>query len=288
MKLWIIGKQGMLGKAFVKLCEEKRLPYIASSKHEADITSLESLKHFSKGNDFTHLINCAAYTAVDLAETEPEKAGLINVQGVKNLGLIAKDHKAKVIHYSTDYVFNGLGIRPYDEDDPCDPISIYGKTKLEGERILRMMKVPSCIIRTSWLFGTGGKHFVKTMVNLMKEKEELEIVADQTGRPTYSKDLVKFTFLLLSQEGVFHFANRGYTTWYAFAKEIFTHVKEMGVDLKCHTIKPVLSEHYPTAAKRPLFSVLDTQKLEKVLQIAPRDWKESLKEYLQEEVACGT
>ncbi len=288
MKLWIIGKHGMLGKAFVKLCEEKEVPYIASSKYEADITNFDSLNYFSKGHGVTHLINCAAYTEVDLAETEPEKTRLINVQGVKNLGLIATKHQAKVIHYSTDYVFNGLGIRPYDEDDPCDPISIYGKSKLEGERLLRGMQVPSCIIRTSWLFGLGGNHFVKTMVNLMREKKELEIVADQTGRPTYSKDLVKFTFLLLPQEGVFHFANRGYTTWYVFAKEIFTHVKEMGLDLKCHTIKPVLSEHYPTLAKRPLFSVLDTQKLEMVLQIAPRNWKDSLKEYLQEEVAYGT
>ncbi|MCK4934429.1 MAG: dTDP-4-dehydrorhamnose reductase [Simkaniaceae bacterium] len=287
MKLWIIGKQGMLGQAFCTLCEEKNIPFIASSKHEADITNLDSLKQFASGAPCTHIINCAAYTAVDLAESEPEKARLINVNGVKNLGTIANELGAKLVHYSTDYVFNGLGSSPYHEEDLCDPLSVYGKTKFEGELILKEMQVPYCIIRTSWLFGSGGKHFVQTIMRLMQTKEELEIVADQTGRPTYSKDLVKFTFLLLSQEGVFHFANQGNTTWYAFAKEIYSHLKLMGMPVKCQTIKPVLTECYPTVARRPPFSVLSTQKLEKTLQIAPRDWQESLKEYLEEEVPCG-
>ncbi len=261
--LWIIGKDGMLGRAFCRILKEKNIPFIATSKGEVDIT------HPVVDFDFDTAVNCSGYTAVDHAEKQPQLAHAINIEGVEALARLGK----KVIHFSTDYVFDGSQGTPYSEKDFTRPLSVYGQSKRTGEERLLKLSPESLVIRTSWLFGREGRNFVLTMRELMKERDELQIVADQVGRPTFCDDLVHATLELLDESGIIHFANSGVTTWYEFAQEIGKEVNYSGV-------KPISSAQYDAAAKRPHYSVLDTAKVEALLGKTPRHWKEALKDLI--------
>ncbi|HSW71978.1 MAG TPA: dTDP-4-dehydrorhamnose reductase [Chlamydiales bacterium] len=277
-KIWVLGASGLLGREILQLLQKNKLAFLAPSKKEADITCYESLKQFVEQEEISHIINCAAYTFVDLAEEQYPLAHLINSIGPENLGRIAFECNAKILHFSTDYVFKGEKNIPYTEEDKAGPINAYGKTKLEGEKRLQAVHPSPCIVRTSWLFGKQGVHFVSKMLSLMRQKKELSVVMDQKGRPTFAKDLALAALNLLDYSGIYHFANSSETNWHAFAEEILKLGKVKGLSLICEKILPIQSHQYSTAAKRPAYSVLDTTKIESLLGWKPRSWKEALSE----------
>lgn len=279
-KIWVCGASGMLGSHFKHLLAEQKISFVANDYQQVDITKLDTVSDFVRVEKISHIINCAAYTQVDRAEKEQKEAYLINALGPYHLAVAARRHGAHVIHFSTDYVFSGKAKTPYIEEDSCSPLGAYGMSKLAGELKLLDEQKHACIIRTSWLFGLTGKNFVETMVRLMQEKEELKVVSDQIGRPTYCQDLAEVTLNLLEEEGVFHFANALETSWYQFAQEIYLQAKELGYLLSLKSLQPIKTKEYPTPAQRPFYSTLNTSKIERLLGSAPRSWKEALKEYL--------
>jgi dTDP-4-dehydrorhamnose reductase len=278
-KIWLIGSSGMLGSTIGLLLDSRGIESIVTGR-EVDITDLKALERFSKTvGPISHIINCAGFTQVDAAEDHREEASRLNVTGVENVAIVSKHLQAKVIHFSTDYVFNGEANKPYREDHPCQPINFYGQTKWEGEKVLFKQKPDACLIRSSWLFGTTSKHFVQTMLRLMAEKEELRLVNDQIGRPTFCEDLADVTLSLLDCSGIYHFANAGETTWYLYAKKIFEEAQKCNFPLKVKKLIPISTSEYPSRAIRPRYSVLNTQKVESELKIAPRSWETTLEDY---------
>lgn len=279
-KIWICGSGGMLGSHFTRLLKEKNIPFIATDFKQIDITEQKQVSDFAKAQKVTHIINCAAYTQVDKAETEPKQAYLANALGPYHLAVAARQQGAHVLHFSTDYVFDGQGRAPYSEEDLCSPVNAYGMSKWAGEVKLLNELDHACIVRTSWLYGFPGKNFVETMLQLMSEKEALRVVSDQIGRPTYCQDLAEVSLNLLDQKGIFHFANTTETSWYDFAKEIHKQSLELGLPLKVQKIEPITTKEYPTPAKRPAYSTLNTSKIEKLVGKTPRTWKLALHDYL--------
>jgi dTDP-4-dehydrorhamnose reductase len=283
MKIWILGKDGLLGKELISKCREKRIPFVATSRQEADITDLKQLLQFAENKEITHIVNCAAYTNVDEAENHPENAYRINSDGPENLGIVARKLGLKLVHISTDYVFNGENEEPYKESDDCSPVGIYAHSKWLGENRLLAQFPTACIIRTSWLFGKGGKNFISSILSHLKEKEELRIVSDQRGRPTFVRDLAENILALLCHSGIFHFANSGAYSRFELAQAVKAEADSRGIIVACRSILPVSSNDFPTRARRPASSVLCTQKIEKLLGKAPRTWEEILKEYITHE-----
>lgn len=265
----------MLGRAFERIFIDRNIDYFATSSRDLDITDRSACE--SVGKPFTHLINCAAYTAVDKAEDEKNQAFAVNVRGVQNLQRIASINQAKLVHFSTDYVFDGNTALGYNEDDFTFPLSVYGRTKLLGESLLLSKDPNALIIRTSWLFGEG-KNFVSTMKSIFKEKEEVKVIDDVRGRPTYARDLANAALDLLEFKGIYHFANREEVSWFEFAKEIYPLIKEK----RCVNLSPISHKNYFSKAVRPRCSILRTEKVEKVLSRPIRSWKEALFEYLRE------
>ena len=282
MKVWIVGKTGMLSKAFQRLFRSKSISYVATAKEEVDVRDAKSVRAFCDSPGVTHVINCSGFTAVELAESAYEKAYALNCQGVKNLAIAATETNKKLIHFSTDYVFDGASKVPYNEDALPNPLSVYGKTKWEGEKTLFRHQPEALLIRSSWLFGKEGNHFVKTMLELMQKRDSIDIVDDQKGRPTFCDDLVEATLELIDEKGLFHFAGKSCLSWFGWAEEILKHLKEKNIPFLCRELKPILSSSYLCAAKRPLFSVLATEKYETVTGKKPPCWEEGLRACLKE------
>ena len=248
---------------------------VAVDVADLDITDRTAVQAFVKENKVDTIINCAAYTAVDKAEDEPEICRKINVDGVKNLALTG----AKIVHISTDYVFDGRGYRPYVETDETNPVSVYGRTKLDGEKAVLKTAETCAIVRTAWLYSPYGGNFVKTMRRLGSEKEEISVVSDQIGTPTCAADLAQAIVDLLPRltdgtKEIYHYSNEGVCSWYDFAREI------MNLSgLKCR-VNPIETAQYPTKAKRPLYSVLNKSKI-KSSGINVPHWQESLEKCLK-------
>ena len=221
-----------------------------------------------------YLINCAAYTAVDRAEQEKDLAFQVNAEAVGVLAAICKENHTKFIHISTDYVFDGTATAPYKEDSLTNPQSVYGASKLEGEKQALQFNPAAIIIRTSWVYSEYGKNFVKTMLKLLSEKDEISVVNDQVGSPTYAADLAEAIMQIISaplwQAGIYNYSNEGIISWYDFAVAI----KEL-IGSTCR-INPIPTSQYPTAAKRPAYSVLDKSKIKQAFKIELKDWKQSL------------
>ncbi len=266
MKLWILGKTGLLGNALVNVC--KGLDFVATTRGEADITDLDSLKKALSEINPTHIVNCTAFNDVDGAESKSDQAFSVNSLGPENLGKLGK----KVIHISTDYVFDGAKRSPYLEEDSCNPLSVYGKSKREGELKLLSAAPNALIIRTSWLFGTGGKNFISSLVNLLRTQTELKIAADQIGSPTYAPDLARTILSLLDHSGIYHFANAGQVSRLEIAEYFLEVAKERGIPLNCKSLIPFKMNFL---APRPDYSVLGTSKIN-----TPRSWKEAAEEYI--------
>jgi dTDP-4-dehydrorhamnose reductase len=283
MKIWIAGGGGLLGKALSYLCEKQKLGCIATTHGQLDIADPEMVKRFVDKATPTHIVNCAAYTDVDGAEKNPEHAFEVNAEGAENLAHAAREINAKLVHVSTNFVFDGLKNAPYVETDACRPLGIYAKSKWEGEQRVLGVLPSACIIRTSWLFGKGGKNFISSLIGLLKKQQEMRIVEDQMASLTFCGDLAAAILSLICHSGVFHFANRGECSRYQIAEEIYKEIKARGIALACERIIPVPSSTFPAPAQRPAYSVLNTCKIEAVLGKSPRSWTEVLKEYLHAE-----
>jgi UDPglucose 6-dehydrogenase len=293
MRILVTGKNGQLGKSINKLVnteaktEDNSNPnkFIFAGREELDLSSESNISHYFDNNDrFDIIINCAAYTAVDKAEEEQELVNQVNHIAVKQLAEIANKQKTKLIHISTDYVFDGESDKPYVETDETSPINVYGKTKLSGEKALqKIMPTNAIIIRASWVYSEFGNNFVKTMLRLSKERDELNIVSDQIGSPTYATDLAGVILEIIKNKKfremgqttqIYHYSNEGEISWYEFAQEIFKIAK---IDCK---VSPITTQQYPTPAKRPKNTLMCKGKISGEFSVSVSDWRDSLVRYI--------
>jgi len=283
MKILVTGGYGQLGLSIKKLSANyPDWDWLFTDYDELDITKKNLVEKFIGGNDFTHLINCAAFNEVDMAEKDVKRARLINQTGVKYLAQISSKHKLSFIHISTDYVFDGNHFRPYREYDFPNPTNIYGLTKLEGE----MAAMDNCrntiIIRTSWLYSEFGKNFLKTMLRLSSERSQINVISDQIGTPTYAGDLAQTILMIIEQKRsvpepqIYHYSNEGVASWYDFAYEIIS------LTGKACEIMPVPTEEYPLPASRPFYSVLSKIKIKNDFGVTIPNWRNSLHKCLDQ------
>ena len=288
--IWVIGYKGMLGSEICRQLTENNIQFVRSDV-DVDITDIEALDQFAKCWAVTWIINCAAYTAVDKAESDIELAHKLNVEGPVNIAKIAKKYGAKLIHISTDYVFDGTGDTPRTEDMPVAPIGVYGVTKAKGEEAVRNNTDKYYILRTAWLYGWAGKNFVYTMIRAMNTHDAVKVVNDQKGTPTFAGDLAKVILQIIDDKtvsyGTYHVTDLGEITWWDFTNEI----KKQGIEAgwinetgKNCVVNPCTTDEYPTPAKRPAYSVLSKDKIQKTLGIKLPDWKESLSKFLNSDL----
>jgi len=294
MRILVTGKNGQLGRSIYKIVNtdtkidnnQSSNEFIFVGREELDLSSESSISHYFDSNDgFDVIINCAAYTQVDKAEQEVELASQINHLAVKQLASIASKQQARLIHISTDYVFDGESDKPYTETDETNPINVYGKTKLAGEKTLQeIMPTNAMIIRTSWVYSEYGNNFVKTMLRLGRERDELNVVSDQIGSPTYATDLAGVILEIIKNKEfreeeqatqIYHYSNKGEISWCDFAKEIFTISK---IDCK---VNPITTQQYLTPAKRPKNVLMEKYKISNIFGINTEDYRKALKNCLK-------
>ena len=281
MKTLITGANGQLGTELHEILE-REFPgqTLYTDVQELDLTNAKAVDSYVANNEITHIVNCAAYTAVDRAEEEKMLCAAVNTDAVKNLAMAADANGAKIIHISTDYVFDGTNHRPYRESDKVNPISQYGTTKRKGETLLLALAPQAIIIRTAWLYSAHGKNFVKTMLRLADSQPEIKVVCDQIGTPTFARDLASAVAKVLQSHqwvpGIYHFTDEGAASWYDFAKAIF---RIAGKDVK---VTPIPTEDYPTPASRPSYSILDRTRIKATYGIEIPHWEEALADCLRQ------
>jgi len=277
----VTGSNGQLGSEIIELSKDYDYNFFFTNKTNLDITNEDDIKSFCDLNSINTIINCAGYTAVDKAEEDKINADLVNRKAVKRLAKISKENNIKLIHISTDYVFDGTNNRPYCEEYQTNPNSVYGQTKLDGENeMIKINPYNSIIIRTSWLYSSFGNNFVKTMLRLGKEKDELGVIFDQIGTPTYAIDLAKTILDILPKINndkvtIYNYSNEGVLSWYDFAKEIM-----QMANLDCN-INPIETFQYPTPSKRPHYSLLNKSKIKREFSLDIPYWKDSLDKCLK-------
>jgi len=281
MVVLVTGANGQLGQSIQFIANKyPNIQFVYTDFQEMDITNIENCQAVFAKHQPHFCINTAAYTAVDKAESESDKAHLINAVGPENLAKVCKEFDTILIHISTDFIFDGTSKDPYLETDIPNPKSIYGQTKLDGELAIQKNWEKHFIVRTSWVYSQFGANFMKTMLRLASERDTLSVVNDQIGTPTYAVDLAEVLIKIINTEnptpntqrpfGIYNFSNEGVCSWYDFAAAIF-HQKGIEIDLK-----PIPTDSYPTPAKRPAYSVLDKTKIKKVFGVEIKNWKESL------------
>ena len=280
----ILGGNGQLGKAVIDQMPVTQI-MVVKTHHDLDLMDEENLRHVLEEETPSVIINCAAYTAVDQAENEPEKTYAINSKAVGNLARLV-NADVRIIHISTDFVFSERISRPYKPNDSTNPVSVYGKSKLAGEaNLLTHHPRNSVIVRTSWLYSAVGRNFVLTMLRLMAEREELGVVADQYGSPTSTRSLAEIICKFMPPEvkaGLYHWCDSGVISWYDFAVEIHKQALEKSLLKKPVLINPISTMDYPTLARRPAYSALDCSDTEKILSTKAVPWRESLSRVLDE------
>ena len=279
-KIIVTGANGQLGNEFRNIAgQTSSYQFFFFDRNGLNIGDPDEVNRCFRESRPDYVINCAAFTAVDRAETEMESALLINRDGAAYLATAASNYGARFIHFSTDYVFDGTSDTPLKEEAATDPVNAYGQSKLEGEPRVTQANHDAVILRTSWVYSVYGNNFVKTMLRLMASRPEIGVVADQMGSPTYAADLAGATLQIVDaltwSSGIYHYSNEGVISWYDFA----TQIKQLS-GASC-TIRPLTTDQYPTPAKRPLFSVMDKTKIQQVYGIQIKDWKESLQLCLQ-------
>jgi len=296
MRILVTGKNGQLGKSINKIVNtgngknnyQQDNEFIFVGREELDLSNNSSIINYFNNNDkFDVIINCAAYTQVDKAEQEAELANQVNHLAVKQLASIANKQQARLIHISTDYVFDGESDKPYTEIDITNPINVYGKTKLAGEKALQaVMPINAIIIRTSWVYSEYSNNFVSTMLRLGKERDEINVVSDQIGSPTYATDLADAILEIIKSKEfreenqttqIYHYSNEGEISWHEFAKEIFKIAK---IDCK---VNPITTQQYPTPAKRPINTIMSVDKIVGIFSLNTPNWKESLIKFRKHE-----
>ncbi len=277
MKVLVTGVKGQLGYDIVKECEKRNISAIGVDIEEMDITNPVQVKEVIKGAQVDAVIHCAAWTAVDKAEDEVELCRKVNRDGPANIAKVCEELDIPMMYFSTDYVFNGLGEKPWMEYEEREPLNVYGQTKYEGELEVERLK-KHFIIRISWVFGVNGHNFIKTMLRLGKERGEVSVVNDQVGSPTYTYDLAKLCVDMIQTDkyGTYHATNQGYCSWYEFACEIF---KQAGIDVK---VNPVTSSEFPAKAKRPANSRMNQTELDRNGFDRLPTWQDALERYLKE------
>jgi dTDP-4-dehydrorhamnose reductase len=279
-KILVTGSNGQLGNELRDIASVFPLyEFVFTDVGELSITDNDAVKKIFEEHRPAYLINCAAYTAVDKAESEKELNNQINGVAVGILALASKQNGTKFIHISTDYVFNGTASRPLREDDNVDPVNAYGASKLLGEQLAVENDPETIIIRTSWVYSFYGRNFVKTMISLMNERKSIGVVNDQVGSPTYASDLAQAIMQIISSgkwvPGIYNFSNNGVISWFDFANEIKRLIKSSCI------VNPLTTEQFPTPAKRPKYSVLDKTKIQETFSIQLKDWEKSLNECIQ-------
>ena len=308
--IWVIGSNGMLGQEVVRQLESLHLPFVQTGR-EVDITKYDSLSDFAKSVETSSyfpsklprehrqikwIINCAAYTAVDKAEEEEETARAVNYEGALNIARISRQIGAKLIHISSDYVFDGKASSPYTEDSPKSPLGVYGSSKSDGEDAIEKEMTLYYIIRTSWLYGFNGKNFVYSILDKMKENDSVQVVNDQKGCPTFAGDLAGIIIKFIEKSenakslfgknkapsyGIYNYTNEGETTWFDFANEIYRLAKKHGRIKNNCEITGCSSDEYETKAERPKYSVLSKEKIVKELKIKIPSWQTSLERFIK-------
>lgn len=278
MKVLVTGVRGQLGYDVVRELKKRQIETVGVDVEEMDITDPAQTETVIREAAPDAVIHCAAYTAVDAAEDNEELCREVNARGTENVARICGEMNIKMMYISTDYVFDGKGTRPWEPDDPRDPLNVYGQTKYEGELAVEKYVKKFFTVRIAWVFGVNGKNFIKTMLNLGKTHDKLTVVNDQTGSPTYTYDLARLLADMIQTEkyGRYHATNEGICTWYEFACEIF---RQAGIDVE---VAPVTSDEYPSKAKRPENSRMSKKKLkENGFELLP-SWQDALKRYLKE------
>lgn len=280
----VSGKNGQLGSELKDLADSfNSFDFVFAGRDELDLSDLSSIESFFKKYQPDYFINCAAYTAVDKAEQDQESAYKINAEAVGKIAQLCQQNSTVLIHISTDYVFNGSNDRPYEPNDKTEPINYYGYTKWLGEKLALENCKNTIIIRTSWVYSSYGNNFVKTMLRLMKDRTDLNVVGDQLGSPTYAKDLAEAILQIVLQirqthkteSGIYHFSNEGIISWYEFATAI-----KNNAALQCN-VQAITTAQYPTPAKRPAYSVMSKEKIKSVYNLPIKEWESSLRECLQ-------
>lgn len=291
MMVWVIGCKGMLGTQVCRTLSENKIDFLGTDS-DVSILDYSALEGFAAGKNISFIVNCAAYTAVDKAESDEAFARKLNADGPRNIARLAKKLEVPFIHISTDYVFDGTASSLISEDSPIKPIGVYGETKAEGEKAIVEETDDFYILRTAWLYGWGGKNFVYTMIRAMNTHDSVKVVNDQKGTPTNCVTLAGVILRIIEKRtggenvpnGIYHVTDLGEITWFDFANEIFAQGVERGLvtNRNCE-VNPCTTEEYPTPAKRPAYSVLDKTKVQRTLGIVLPGWKVSLKEFLNSE-----
>ncbi len=284
MSLLLVGAGGMLAVDLLAILRESGREVLPLSEEELDVTDRRAVAETIGRRRPEAVLNCAAYTLVDRCEEEEKEALAVNGRAVENLAEACREAGIQLVHFSTDYVFDGKKGEPYVEEDPPNPLGAYGRTKLEGERAAREVCPGSLVIRTSWLYGAAGSSFPKTIARLAAEREKISVVADQVGRPTYTVDLARATAALLDAgaAGLFHVAGSGLCSWREFAERIVGSLRRRGAPVKCRKVNPISTEKFGAPAPRPPYSVLSTEKYFKATGLTPPHWEESLERFLDE------
>ena len=289
MKILVTGVSGQLGGEVVTEFKQLGHEVIAADRHMLDFMQPAQAAALIRSEQPDWVINCAAYTQVDQAESEPEAAFTVNRDTPAQLALAVGGDGGRLLQVSTDFVFDGRQNRPYVEDDAPNPLGVYGQSKLEGEQVVQAALPTATLLRTAWVYGAHGHNFVKTMLRLAGEGKPLRVVSDQTGAPTWTTDIVAAITALVDRQavGVFHFTAAGETSWHGFACAILEEASRIGFDIKTDSVTPIPTAEYPTPATRPAYSVLNTDKIKPLLSAPVPKWRDSLKNMLQELYTCA-
>ena len=286
MKVLITGANGQLGQSFqsrTDLAGSRGIELIFADRQQLDITNSEAITQYMRRNPVDFIVNTAAYTAVDKAQDEPLQAALINCDGPSNLARYCAEHRCGLIHVSTDYVFDGNQSSPYSEEDNASPLGVYGETKRRGEVAVLEYFPEAIILRTSWVFSEFGNNFLKTMLRLAKDRDQISVVSDQWGAPTYAPHIAEAILGLIqchARAGIYHFSGHEKTHWQAFAREIFNIAGQQDTDFQAPKVLAISSDQYPTAVTRPLDSHLNTPKILQLLPDTLCDWRQGIKQTL--------
>ncbi len=287
MRVLVTGAGGQLGQDVAAQLREQAIDVVALNRQQLDLAQPEQIARRLEESAPDWIVNCAAWTAVDAAEQETQQAFAINRDAVRNMVACANGIGARLLHVSTDFVFSGRSQRPYREEDPAEPLGVYGRSKREGE--LAVLSSPAhTVLRTAWLYGARGRNFVKTMLRLAGERDELRVVNDQVGSPTWTQDLAGAIVVLIRQDasGLYHFANAGETSWHGFACAILDEARRQGFPVRAQRVMPIATSEFPTPAARPAYSVLSTEKIQRLLPAPIRDWRTALRLMLEELKQC--
>jgi dTDP-4-dehydrorhamnose reductase len=288
MRVLVTGATGQLGSEVAGQFRRSGHEVISPARNELDLSHPEQAAATARNLQTDWVINCAAYTQVDKAESEAQQALVINRDSPEQLAQAVADYGGYMLQVSTDFIFDGVQHRPYLETDTPNPLGVYGRSKLEGEQAVRRVLPEAVVLRTAWVYGVRGHNFVKTMLRMAMAGKPLRVVSDQVGSPTWTTDIAATIAALVAREatGTFNFTNAGETSWHGFASAILDEGAKAGFDIKTEKVVPIPTTDYPTPATRPAYSVLDTEKIRPLLPGPIPDWRDSLKKMLQELYTC--